>query len=136
MAADSGLSQEKIVSRLRKTLQISHTAKTFQMPKFDLQRFSFHYEENIKPLFLELQAKKWISKIEFNSYSCFGLNLEPSCFLTSLLRQQDLHKIEKIPAIGFQGSSLFGKGLLKGVKEKGLGKNSTLPSPFLKLNRD
>ena len=67
MAADSGLGEEKIVSRLRETFQISDAAESFQMSKFNLQWFAFHYGQDIKPIFLEMQVKISFSKIEFNS---------------------------------------------------------------------
>jgi hypothetical protein len=38
------------------------------MPKFNLEWFSFHYGQDIKPLSFELQGKSWFSKIEFDSY--------------------------------------------------------------------
>jgi hypothetical protein len=75
------------------------------MPKFNWQWFSFHYGKDIKPLFLELQAKKWLSKIEFNTYGYFDLNLGPSCFLSSMSRQQNLRRVKRSPAKGLQGSS-------------------------------
>jgi hypothetical protein len=51
MAADGGLGEEQIVSRLREAFQFGYPAKCFQMPKIDFQWQFFHYGQNIKSLF-------------------------------------------------------------------------------------
>ena len=51
------------------------------MPKFNLQRFSFHYGQNIKPLSFELQVKRGLLKIESNSYN--GIMLVQHRILTA-----------------------------------------------------
>ena len=57
MTADSRLGEEKSISGPGETSQISNTAESFQMPKFNLQWLSFHDAQNIKVLSIELQAE-------------------------------------------------------------------------------